>query len=381
MKRQLTVALGLMVLATPVMASKARLEALGEDNFGSYFINDNRNQFLNPAQINNHKDLVTFEFGSTGDGTNGADTVKTPKAIGGVNKAYGNMVYGLYFGDATPSSSVVRSQVGPAANLQEQNPIDLFVGGDAGIKWGANVTYDAYDGGSGTSRLVTNALRVRGGAIMGDTQAHAQVSIKGDAKNYQGQEVEGKSSYFAGVAHALNSTTYFADYKSIGAEINNGAQPKYDWDFTEARLGAGRVERLNDKANMFAKIHVGRRTIENNQADVESYVLPINIGLETEATSWLTLRASIGHNVWSKTETDPKAGGKSSVHVANTAVRAGATLKFGELSIDGLIATSDVSDAPAPTTAAEANDASTNQGAGTLRTDNLMTRVAMTYRF
>lgn len=380
MKLQLTVALGLAVLATPALATKARLEALGEDNFGSYFINDNRNQFLNPAQINNHKDIVTFEFGSTGNGTNGADAVRNPKAVGGVNKSYGNMVYGLYFGDATPSSAVVRSQV-TGGNLQEQAPIDLFVGGDAGLKWGANVTYDAYDGGSATSRLTTNALRVRGGVIMGDTQVHGQVSIKGDAKDYQGREIEGKSSYFAGVAHAIAGTTYFVDYKAIGAEITNNA-PKYDWDFTEARLGAGHVERLNDKANLFAKLHAGRRTVESNAGDVEAYVLPINIGLETEATSWLTLRASVGHNLWSNTETDPKPAGlkTTSVHVANTAVRAGATLKFGELSIDGLISTSDVSDGET-ISATNVNDPSTNDSRGTLRTDNLMTRVAMTYRF
>ena len=63
MKKQLTVALGLAVLATPAFATKARLQALREDIYGSYYINDNRNIWLNPAQITNHKDLVTFEWG------------------------------------------------------------------------------------------------------------------------------------------------------------------------------------------------------------------------------------------------------------------------------------------------------------------------------
>ena len=43
MKKQLTVALGLAVLATPAFATKARLQALGEDVNGSYYVNDNRN--------------------------------------------------------------------------------------------------------------------------------------------------------------------------------------------------------------------------------------------------------------------------------------------------------------------------------------------------
>lgn len=388
MKRQLTVALGLAVLATPVMASKARLEALGEDNLGSYYVNDNRNQFLNPAQINNHKDLVTFEFGSTGNATSNADAVKAPKAVGGVNKAYGNMVYGLYFGDATPSSSVVRSLSG--VNLQEKNPIDLFVGGDAGVKWGANVTYDAYDGGSSATndRLASNALRARVGVLMGDLEAFAHVSAKGDAKDFLGNEIEGKASYFVGVGQLVNGTKFFADYKHIAGEYSSvaSATVKEDWKFNEARLGAGRVERLNDKANMFAKVTIERRTVEDDGKSTFSgvagestrYILPINLGLETEATSWLTLRASVGHNIWSQNEVDPKGGKKTSTHLANTAVRAGATLKFGELSVDGLISTN--ADGNTPVTQGN-NDTSVSGGNGSLRTDSLMTRVAMTYRF
>ena len=83
MKRQLTVALGLLVVAAPAFATKARLEALGEDNFGSYYINDNRNIFLNPARINENKDLVTYEFGANSSNLAGPDTANTPRAGGG----------------------------------------------------------------------------------------------------------------------------------------------------------------------------------------------------------------------------------------------------------------------------------------------------------
>ncbi len=71
MKRQLTVALGLLVVAAPAFATKARLEALGEDSFGSYYVNDNRNIFLNPARINENKDFITYEFGDSGSSING----------------------------------------------------------------------------------------------------------------------------------------------------------------------------------------------------------------------------------------------------------------------------------------------------------------------
>src|SRR6476659_1261938 len=101
MKKQLTVALGLAVLATPAFATKARLQALGEDNYGSAYINDNRNVWLNAAQINNHKDLVTYEFGSNQT----ADNAATPRGEGGIFKAMGNMVYGVQFGGASTTAN------------------------------------------------------------------------------------------------------------------------------------------------------------------------------------------------------------------------------------------------------------------------------------
>src|SRR5690606_13118987 len=95
MKKQIAIALGLAVVSTSAFATKARLEALGEDANGSMFISDNRNVFLNPATINYHKDFVTLEWGDT---TQAVDAAETPRAEGGFFKASGNMVYGLYLG-------------------------------------------------------------------------------------------------------------------------------------------------------------------------------------------------------------------------------------------------------------------------------------------
>ncbi len=64
MKKQIAIAMGLAVLSTPALATKARLEALGEDHYGSQFIEDNRNIFLNAATVNFHKDIVTYEWGN-----------------------------------------------------------------------------------------------------------------------------------------------------------------------------------------------------------------------------------------------------------------------------------------------------------------------------
>ena len=114
MKKQLVVAVGLMVLAAPAFASKARLQALGEDTYGSFYVNDNRNVFYNAAQVNNHKDLVTFEWGDTtsNNASSGSDaSAAAPRAEGGVFKTMGNMVYGVYLGSESNTSNGDRKSV------------------------------------------------------------------------------------------------------------------------------------------------------------------------------------------------------------------------------------------------------------------------------
>ncbi len=383
MKRQLTVALGLAVIATPAFATKARLEALGEDNFGSYYINDNRNIFLNPARITENKDFVTYEFGASGNNVVGADSAANPRAGGGFAKSHGNMVYGLHFGDSSPSTGIVRSVSGAA--MQEVQPWDFHIGGDAGMKWGASLTYEQFDGTTANTRLASHGLRVRGGVIMGDLDVFAHVSLKNDAKDFSGASVEGDTGLFLGAGYMMNNYKLFADWRMIGAEYqgvtNTTPGEKDDADVSILRLGAARQERLNDRATLFAKVMAVRDVREDDgtallggAGESTTYTLPVVIGLEYAATSWLDLRASVTNNVWSQNEVDPKAGSKTSQHIADTGVNAGASLKFGEFSVDGIVGTSAAGAAPGA-------DESTDVGQGTLRTDQLMTRVSMIYRF
>lgn len=384
MKRQLTVALGLAVIATPAFATKARLEALGEDNFGSYYINDNRNIFLNPARINENKDFVTYEFGSAGSSVAAQDSAAAPRAGGGFAKSHGNMVYGLHFGDSSPTTGLVRSLTGNANELQERQPWDLFIGGDAGMKWGASFTYENFDGGSAAAgtRYLSQGMKVRGGVLMGDLEAFAHISMGNKAQDYTGNKVEGDLGLLIGAGYMMNNYKLFADYTKTDVEYDNAGAASEDFKFSRIRVGAGRQERLNDRATIFAKAFVSQTMTEDDgtgsaapSSEVTTYTLPLSVGLEYAATSWLDLRASVLHNIWSQQEVDPNAGSKSSGHVANTSVRAGASLKFGEFSVDGLIATNDAGNG------AGANTDGSTDDAGVLRADSLMTRVSMIYRF
>ncbi len=391
MKTQLTLALGLAVLAAPAFASKARLQALGEDNYGSQYINDNRNIWLNAAQVNNHKDLVTYEFGT--ERTADTAAAGSARGEGGAFKTMGNMVYGVQFGGASTTANGLRAASG-LTGADETNNLDVFVGGDAGLKWGANVGYARGADENRADGASTESMRTRLGVIMGDTQAYANVNLINNAKgkNAAGAKFEGELGYQVGVIHAWEGNTLFADYRSFGAEANI-AGTKDDISLSQTTIGIGRVERLNDKSNLFLKASYAMAYAENEVVtstfgtancgtgaagvfceEYKTNQLPLVVGLETEAASWLTLRASVSQVVWGSEE--DKDNERS---IANsTSINAGATLKFGELSIDGVIGNStpaEVAKAAGEGTAANGTDS------GTIRTDSLMSRVAMTYRF
>lgn len=375
MKKQLTVALGLAVLATPAFASKARLQALGEDNYGSQYINDNRNIWLNAAQINNHKDLVTYEFGDTVS----SDSASTPRGEGGVYKAMGNMVYGVHFGGASSSANAFRQAATGVTTAQENNNVDVFVGGDAGLKWGANLGYAKTS--AEKSNLSAESMRTRLGVIMGDTQGYANVNLINNAKDAAGVKFNGELGYQVGVIHSYMGNSLFVDYVHSSGEAVTPT--KRDLSLKKLMFGAGRVERLNDKSNLFARANFLFADTENEGSatltgctlstglvvckEYKTSRLPVVVGIETEATSWLTLRGSVGQVVWG---TEESKNDERSI-ADSTIINAGATLKFGELSVDGVIGNDSTGAAPA----ANGTDS------GTIRTDSLMSRVAMTYRF
>ena len=109
MKKQIALAGCLVFMSGTAFASKARLQALGEDVNGSQFISDNRNVFLNAATLNYQKDLVTMEWGDT---SNAGDDSDSPRAEGGFFKASGNMAYGVYLGSESNTANGLRAAAG-----------------------------------------------------------------------------------------------------------------------------------------------------------------------------------------------------------------------------------------------------------------------------
>ena len=372
MKKQIALAMGLAVISGSAFASKARLQALGESTDGSQYISDNRNIFLNAAHVNYHKDMVTFE---AGDQSNDDDT-STPNAEGGFLRASNNMVYGVHFGSdlgREDLDTTIRNNLNSGDG--DMNVWDFFIGGDAGVQWGANVSYGQYQNKQLANDEEANFMRTRLGVISGDIEAFANIvltdteEVKGDTSDF-----EMKSNYDLGANYNQGDLTYLARVRQWEAEDKDDGTKSVS--FQSMTIGAARLQKFNNMATMNYKLSYTQETQEgtNFTDDVETQTMMLNavIGVEVQVKEWLVLRSSISQDILNEEDVDKGANKGTKENYASTVVNAGAGLVFGDLQIDGVIGNS-------ANGTAFGDD--TGDGNGVIRTDALMSRVSATYRF
>ncbi len=387
MKKQIALAIGLAVLSTGALASKARLEALGQDGEGSMFLDDSRNVMMNPAVLNYHKDFVTLEWGDTSET---GDQASTPRAEGGLFKAAGNMVYGIYFGNESNLSNIARAN---KSTQTESNTTDLFVAGDAGVQWGARLSYEDYENEQGTNDDSASSMGIRLGIISGDIEGFLDFGLGNKSEDDAGGETEGKGSMDIGITYGQGDVDYMVKVKTAAVEDEDGDEIKG----SETKVAVAKTYKLNDKATMWASAEYNMNTYECDAATFDAVCankagvtagtaagenkltfLPVSIALEVMAKEWLTLRGSVTSNVMGTYEDDD--GDKATI-ANSTVVAAGATLVFGDLSFDGMIGNSSRVEETTDGDSTDSIGNDTSGGAGALRSDILMSRVSMTYKF
>jgi hypothetical protein len=374
MKKTVTIVLALM--SASAFASKARLQALGENVNGSFYIQDNRNMFLNANEVNNYKDFLTFETGAS----TGTNTETTPRAEGGFFRTMGAMNYGLYLGSQYDRTNDARGQL-TAAQARTNNPLDLFVGGDAGsVKWGANLTYSSSNDASTRVKSDYTALRL-GAQVMSNLNVFVQTDINNKVtvgNTVSENTAKGKMAGSVGATYMINDLKVFAQYGSDDSKFTstNGGQTQ-EFKNNSYLVGVGREASVNDKTKVYTKLQYSQvgNTIEldgitNRNTHANQKSIPVTIGLEHDALSWLTLRGSVVQNLWdSNNQVTAGVGEKNIKNAQSTQVNTGATLTLGSLKLDGVIGTTNPG-----TRAVGSNN-------GTLSLDNLMSRVALRYNF
>jgi hypothetical protein len=446
MKKILLIGSALTLISTSAMASQARLLALGmkeTDNDGMYHISDARNIFLNPAYVNLYSNYATVEFGkfgakaattpTTAPGAATVDQYQEPKAQGGAFRTVGDLVYGVYLGNESNTSSLLRVVGTSAAAILDgatsltpgltfgagssskmlqttDNQVDIFIGGDAGIKWGANALYA--HGSDETRSAKDTAIATRFGLIGSNWDAHLNLSLASKAESSDAltfvsaplnetvrQEFKGKLGVQLGGSYVItgnnrvfgyvkhygweqtDSYSKYASFAGIG-----GQSGTVKGDFTSYYLGWGTHTDVNTTDKVYVSL-AAKKTDVNvkfaSKGEVRHLVVPLTLSYEATATEWLVLRGSIIQNIYGKRDNKglgslnlvaqglitPIYGGNGKTTLANsTEVNAGATLKFGNLALDGLVGTT-------------GSTGTSNSKTGVLSLENLLTKAALTYNF
>ncbi len=427
-------------------ATIARLNALGmeeTDNEGSYYIEDNRNIFLNAASIHDYKDSMILEWGGVGktfgSSSSTLDFESEPKAKGGFLKSHGDYVYGVYLGNASDTSTFLRGAATSAyaaqatlANASQglvadsmldgaSNQVDFFFGGETAMgDWGANFVYTSGHSESTRKRDIAHGFRFGFKADRWD--AFANISTRNKAKSVSNHDFTPVGGTFNGeVNHQFEGKLGF----HIGGGYNitdngkiYGFFKKFNWEQTDSggttagfaapvlngRGQTGTIEggfsnyavgyghtKKSGRGTLFTNIEYRSKSIDlefTNKAEGKNVYIPVTVGYEYGATSWLTLRGSVVQKLWgyrknnnydslsvigeegAKGQFGTDTGGKKANFENTTNINAGASINLGKLSIDGMIGT---------TAGDRAATASAEQGV--FSTDNLLTRVAMTYNF
>ena len=367
MKRNVLVIAGLAVLSTNAFASKARVQALGQSSVrGSEYISDSRNVFRNPAALNETKNYLVTEWGTAAN----SDSNSAPRAEGGFFRETGSFNYGLYLGNDGERNSATR--VTTNGFLAQDNALDLFLAGDVGLKWGARVHYaNAKDEQAAVSKK-NSAFGLGLGVVAGAAEGYVNVDLsdKSTGGAAAADEWKLKPSYLIGGSYTLTDYTVFASYEASKFDSKVSAVTSTTKD-SEIVVGVGRTLEINPTARIFTDASVHIATNEVTAGKTKTNTLPVTFGLEADATSWLVLRGSVSQKVLINSEKN--AAGKKRSLPNTTSVAAGATLNFGKLKVDGLVGTTEGDRAAATVTG--------NTNKGVLATDNLLTKVAVSYWF
>jgi len=283
---------------------------------------------------------------------------------------------------------ITQPRTGGGGFQEVANRLDLFVGGDMGLEWGVNFnlssTNDKGVGFPGIERK-QSGMGVGLGVIMGDLTVHTNLALKDESNGSStaaGDKWEGQLGLNVGATYKVGAYTAYGDYKKGGHDATV-ATVKTETSSTNMRFGFGRVHELSGgrwfyDVNYYAikteiKVTAGKDEIKSNR-------IPLTVGFEADANSWLTVRGSVtqslrGSGEHNRAVTDPGgvANNKTVQDPTTTAVAVGLTLNFGKLKIDGTVG-ANTDDHGAVATAE-------GPATGELRLDELMSRVSLHYWF
>lgn len=336
MKTLLTLAI--VLASTSAFATRARVTALGS----AAHLKDAATVYINPADIFVVSDSVTIESGATNlvPGTDAINAGTEALLI----KSSGDAKWALSLGHDDVRSYAQRTDgdVAGTAIIAQQNPIELSYGMKAGdLAWAGTLVYSNFNNKVADVKESTTSLKF--GVNASAWAASVDVGLVDkweDGTN--SDEFKGKSNVALRGGYWVSSDLYTHGRLAMtGYEVTDAAAVVSDVKGTEIELGAINTMK-NDGNEFFWGASLLSVNDKDDTADVKSSSLhlPLVIGLEANAASWLTLRGSVTQSVLihdDKVEDATSTVSETAPGLNSTAFAAGAGLKLGKLAVDGSI--------------------------------------------
>lgn len=351
--RKLLLLLVLTVMASPVMASKARLTALGQNANGSLYIEDNRNIFLNPAKIMAVDPHLNFEMGGT-------TATSTPKAEGGFVMKHNDHRVAVQLG--RPGNAVANinaaSNLLPITFLVPQNSFEIIFGRDKGDRpMGFSIFY-------ANSKTDTGATANRPDDTASELTLKFGTTLKSGLDLYGYYDVQQKAQ------HDDTNTANDYDYTQSGANLGLGATKRVKSDtiasvalvlkqgdieavasstktvVDEKSIYLNATKELKKTETSLVFVTVGLQFTDGgiDQAgagtdyDLKTTAFPVVIGAEAKATDWMDLRASVSQTILlDNRETINGTNEYKTDNVNTTTVGAGVSVKWEDFTLDGTL--------------------------------------------
>ena len=336
MKQLLVIAIALA--STTAFASRARVTSLSN----SPHIIDTQSIYSNPAKMFLMGDFVNLESGTTAQAGEGLNTE------GLLVRSMGDAKMGLSLGHRSlnASSFGLRAFVagaGASATItNQQNPIELSYGMKAGdITWAATLVYSNFNDKVNDNKETSAGLRL--GALMGAWDFSLGLGLGNTAKSAT-IDFKGTTGISAYAGYTMDSLYTYGEVVLAGAKMSVSNNEVTKVDQTKITLGA--VESIKKDGNEFfygaslvsTMFKNDKTSATNDDQKTNSLNLPVIVGLETEATSWLTLRGSLTQSVLInnvKDETNSVATTETAPGANNTVAAIGAGLKWNKVTVDG----------------------------------------------
>ena len=345
MKKILVIALALA--SVNAFGSRARMTALGN----AEHLLDSQTIYTNPSDMFYvGGDFAALESGVTTPTTEGTNYE------GSLVRSMGDAKLGLALGHQSKNASSyaggLRQGLGggfvATANANQQNPLELSYGMKAGdTAYAGTLVYSNYNDKKNSEKETSTGLRLgmRAGAIDAAVALGLVNTVDTLTTKYKGT-----LGVSAKVGYTIDSMYTFAKVAAAGFKTENATTGAEQLKFDTTDIQVGVVSSMKKDGSEFfygAKLVSTSAKTNNAVAVTENKVsvlnLPITMGLEVDASSWMVLRGSLTQSLVllnnSKSETTPVAGTdfEFSPGANSTTAAFGAGLKFNKLTLDGTI--------------------------------------------